>query len=375
MTGVVDFRARPDIYAIMPAIPRTGHKRRLNQRVVGNSELVTRYSEWLICQRYSRTARETYNRVVGKFFDFWGRRHFSYVTHLDVREFITSVSIRDLSAEIVHRYLWALRSFFDFLCIQGVVDEVAPRLIRPRPAKRPLPRALSEKNVSRLIRAAKNPRDRAILELFYATGCRIAELVAVRLEHVDFAKRTIMVNGKTGDRRVLFGLTAKRSLKHYLGGRKTGYLFESQYPVQRGCVSWNGSCWAGYWLDYTSGSGTARSRCMALGPASMGFDRAWSKFRKLVPNPDRGHIRRKPHPLTRSCISEIFKEASFRAGIGRATSHNLRHSFAAHMLDNGADIRHVQELLGHTSLATTNRYAQVISMPIARAYRAFHPRS
>jgi len=87
------------------------------------------------------------------------------------------------------------------------------------------------------------------------------------------------------------------------------------------------------------------------------------------------HIRKKPHPLTRSCIAQIFNEAACRAGLGKVTSHTLRHLFAAHLLDNGADIRHVQELMGHTSLASTNRYANAASVPLSRAYRKFHPRS
>ena len=348
---------------------------RRNSAKPGNTELVDRYREWLICQRYSRTTHEVYNRVVGKFLNFWGLKSFAGVSHLDVRQFIAESSSRDLSGEVVHRYLWALRSFFDFLCIHGVVDEVAPRLVRPRPAKRPLPRALSRKNVSRLIRGAKNHRDRALLEMFYATGCRSSELLNARLEHVDFAKRTLLVRGKSGERRVLFGLPAKRALKQYLQRRTSGYLFESQYPVQKGCVSWNGQCWAGYWLDYSEGSTIPRQRCVALGPASIGRNRAWLRFKRLIPNPDRGHIRARPHPLTRSCVAEIFREASFRAGIGRVTSHNLRHSFAAHMLDNGADVRHVQELLGHVSLASTNRYASVVSTSLSRAYKTCHPRS
>ncbi len=341
---------------------------------IRNPELVKRYGEWLVCQRYSRTTRDTYNRVANRFLRFWGHRHFSGVGHLDIRQFITEMASRDLSSEVVHRYLWALRSFFDFLCIRGVVDEVAPRLVRPRPAQRLLPRALSKRNVLRLINAAWNPRDRAVLELFYATGCRISELSNARLEHVDFARHTILVHGKTKDRRVFFGTSAKKRLREYLRGRTTGYIFESQSRVQRGCVSWNGSCWAGYWLDYTDGTGIPKRHCIWLGPTSMRFDRAWAKFKKLVPNPDRGHARKKPHSLTRSCISQIFKEAAFRAGLGKVTSHNLRHSFATHMLDNGADIRHVQELLGHTSLATTNRYANVAALPILHAYRRFRPR-
>jgi integrase/recombinase XerC len=78
--------------------------------------------------------------------------------------------------------------------------------------------------VRRLINAATNPRDRAILKLFYATGCRLGELVNIRLEHVDFARRTILVRGKIGDRRVFFGLTAKRKLREHLRGRKAGHL-------------------------------------------------------------------------------------------------------------------------------------------------------
>lgn len=239
-----------------------------------NSELVRRYCEWLVCQRYSRTTREVYNRVARKFEVFCGRRQFSHVRHLDVRAFITEMSFRDVWSEVVHRYLWALRSLFDFLCIRGVVDEVAPRLVKPRPARRPLPRALSKKNVLRLIAAARNPRDQAILELFYATGCRLSELLNIRLEHIDFANRRILVHGKSGDRKVFFGTIAKKRLRQYLCGRRTGYLFESQYLVQKGCVAWNGSCWAGYWLDYTDGSGIPRNRCVALGPQSLGIARA-----------------------------------------------------------------------------------------------------
>jgi site-specific recombinase XerD len=340
-----------------------------------NKELVRRYGEWLICQRYSRTTLEVYNRVANRFLVYWGRRHFSEVTHLDVRKFILKMGERDLSGEIIHRYLWALRSFFDFLCMNGIADKSAPRLVRSRPARRPLPRALSRQNVQRLLKATVNARDRALLEVYYATGCRISEIIGVRLEHVDFRKRTIIVTGKSGDRRVFFGGAAKKWMLKYLAGRKTGYLFESQHMIQRGCVSWNGKGWVGYWLDY-SNNGERRQRSKYLGlPKGMGRSAAWQRFRKLVPNPDAGHPRRKPHPITRSRVSEIFRRAVFRAGLGRVTSHNLRHSFATHMLDNGADIRHVQELLGHVSLASTNQYAHIASVPITTAYRKFGPRT
>jgi site-specific recombinase XerD len=337
-------------------------------------ELASRFSDWLICQRYSRTTYSVYNRVVRKFCVFWGRKRLSSVTHLDVRAFLIDASMRDLSADILHRYLWALRCFFDFLCIGGVVDDVAPRLIRPRPVQQPLPRTLSEQNVKRLIRAAGNARNQAIFELFYATGCRVSELLGIRLIDIDFTRRTIRIRGKGHERRVLFGTSAKRAMLTYLRGRTTGFLFESQPQIQEGCVSWNGTCWAGYWLDYTGGTGQPLNRCKALGPRQMTYAQAWRKFKKLVPNPDVGHIR-KPHQLTRSGIADIFKLASFRAGLGRVTSHQLRHSFATHMIDHGADIRHVQQLLGHSSLDTTMKYTRVTSTPVAQVYRRSHPRS
>ena len=340
-----------------------------------NAVLLHRYSKWLVCQRYSRTGRTRYNRIAERFSQFWGRRSFAAVGPADIRDFLIEMSERDLSGDVVHQRIWALRSFFDFLCLQGVADDVAPRFVRTRPEPRRLLRALSRENVMRLIDATTNPRDRAILELLYATGCRPAEFVGIRLEHIDFARRTIIVHGKCGDRRVFFGLTAKRAIRKYLNGRNSGYLFESRRPVQKGCVSWNGSCWGGYWLDYSEGSGIPRSRCVSLGPASLSHKQAWATFRRLVPNPDRGHVRPKPQPLTRYSIANILKEAAHRAGLGRVTAYNLRHSFAAHMLDGGADIRQVQELLGHRSVASTNRYSNVASVLIGDAYRKFHPRS
>jgi site-specific recombinase XerD len=130
---------------------RTGFYRDSSVENLKTEELVRRFSDWLICQRYSRTTLSTYNRVVRKFCMFWGRRKLSSVTHLDIRAFLIDASTRDLSADIMHRHIWALRCFFDFLCRGGVVDDVAPRLIRPRPVQRPLPKTLSEQNVKRLL--------------------------------------------------------------------------------------------------------------------------------------------------------------------------------------------------------------------------------
>src|SRR5579862_1985188 len=195
------------------------------------STLLKRYTEWLVCDRYSLTTLQVYPRVAGRFMDFWGRRALAKVRPSDIRDFLTEMSLRDLSTDVVHRYIWALRSFFDFLCLEGVADTVAPRYVRARPLPARLPRSLSKLNAARLIGAASNARDRALLELFYATGCRISEVIETRMEHVDFAKRMILVKGKGKTRRVFFGPLAKKWLLKYLNGRTTGFLFESQHRV------------------------------------------------------------------------------------------------------------------------------------------------
>lgn len=353
---------------------RAGLYRDVSLNHLTTEEIGSRFSEWLICQRYSRTTLGNYNRVMRKFFGFWGRKPLSTVTHLDVRAFLIEVSKRDPSADVVHRYIWALRCFFDFLSRAGVVDDVAPRLIRPRPVHSPLPKTLSEVSVKRLIKAANSIRDRAIFELFYATGCRVSELVNIRLSDVDFAKRTIRILGKGHERRVLFGVSAKKAILEYLKRRRAGYLFEAQPQIQKGSVSRSATCWAGFWVDYGDETGQPRRRRVRLGPKQMTKAQAWTQFRKLVPNPDKNHARRS-QMLTRSGIADIFKLASFKAGLGRVTSHQLRHSFATHMVDRGADIRHVQRLLGHSSLDTTMKYTNVISTPVSKIYRAAHPRS
>src|SRR5579862_1077325 len=210
--------------------------------------LLKKYSEWLVCQRYSYTTLRAYERISRQFVEFWGKRPLSRVRPFDIQDFLISRAYRDLSADVVRRNLWGLRSFFDFLCLRGLVGGVAPRYIRPRPEPPATPRALSKENARRLMAAAANDRDRALLEMYYATGCRVSELAAVRLEDVDFAKRTLWIHGKYGkSRRVFFGPTAKRYLQKYLRNRSDGFLFENRNPVQKGHVSWNGRIWVGYW--------------------------------------------------------------------------------------------------------------------------------
>ena len=156
-----------------------------------NADLAAKFSEWLVAQRYARVTQWAYKRVAFRFCHFMGRRPISAANHLDVRCFLIEVMKRDLSIDGYNRHLWALRRFFDFLYMGGVIDTMAPRFVIGKRHQRFIPRVLGESEIARLIRAAKTPREAAILELTYSTGCRVGELVAIRVEEINQRQRSI----------------------------------------------------------------------------------------------------------------------------------------------------------------------------------------
>jgi integrase/recombinase XerD len=176
-------------------------------------ELATRFKEWLRVLQYSKTARESYSRAVSKFCVYIDGKPLPAVTHHDVRSFLLDITRQDTSVQCANRFLGGLRCFFDFLYLGGVVDTVAPRFIRGRRYRGPLPKVVSERNVQRLVSAASTPRNKAIIELMYATGCRASEIVAMHVKQIDFRNCTVVVRGKGSERRVFFGAPAKRALK------------------------------------------------------------------------------------------------------------------------------------------------------------------
>ncbi len=336
-------------------------------------ELATHFKEWLGVLRYSRTAQDSYSRAVQKFCVYIGDRPLANVTHHDVRNFLLEITRRDISVQCANRFLNGLRSFFDFLYLGGIVDTVAPRFIRGRAYKAPLPRVIALDKIRRLITAAETPRNQAIIELMYATGCRSGEIVAMRIEDIDFRKRTVVVRGKGSERRVFFGRPAHRALTRYLGSRQKGFVFPTANPIQKGCVSNSCGQWNGYWCDYSRGADLMRPRVKYLGPSGITRAEAERRFKQLVPDLNKGRPDGK-RPIGRDTIYRLFRSASHRAGLGRITSHQMRHSFATHMLDNGANVRQIQHLLGHTSLNTTQAYTRVSSVDLAAAYAKYHPR-
>ena len=216
------------------------------------------------------------------------------------------------------RKLSSVRSWFAFLLERGLVPkDPAAGIKGPRlPSK--LPRALSEEDASRLVEAGTQgtdpARDRAVLELLYGCGLRIAELAALRREDVDLDERMIRVMGKGSKERIVpFGGKARDALIAWFNSEQAGegYVFPGQIE----------------------GAITVRT------------------------------------------INRIVRRAALAAGVAGVTPHALRHSFATHLLDRGAQLKVVQELLGHESLVTTQRYLAVSAERLRKSYEKAHPRA
>jgi integrase/recombinase XerD len=272
------------------------------------------------------------------------RRYVAFLTTRDVRDpraveeatirsFVASLSAsthgaegRPYRATSVARVLSAVRSFHRFLLREGVT-EGDPAVGVPRPRlPRSLPRPLPVDDVGRLLEApdAASPtgvRDRAILELLYGSGLRISELTGLDVDDIDADEGSLRVLGKGGKERELpLGSFAREALDAYLTRGRPALAT----AVTRGALFLN-----------ARGGRLSRQSCARL------LDR---------------YVR--------------------RAGIDRrVTLHTLRHSFATHLLEGGADVRVVQELLGHASVATTQIYTLVTSQHLREVYETSHPRA
>jgi integrase/recombinase XerC len=244
------------------------------------------------------------------------------VDHLLIRGFLADLHQRGLKKVSAARKLASLRTFFRFLCREGVLDTNPARaLLSPRLERR-IPAVLDEREVDAILAVPGDAdaavRARAILEMLYATGIRCSELVGLDLPDVDLGARMVRVLGKgRKERVVLFGSRAQSALKAYLEVRQK-----------------------------------ARPRHDALFLNARG-----------------GRL------TDRSVRTLVTGRMSAVALVRRISPHTLRHSFATHLLARGADLRAIQELLGHASLSTTQRYTHVDTKQILSIYRKTHPRA
>ena len=341
-----------------------------------NLKMAERFRAWLGAQKYSLSTQERYHRIACKLCHFVGPNALASVTPMDIGDFLTRTLPDRWQDSYISDHLGPLRSFFDFLYLGGVVDSVAPRFLRARARSKPLPRALTEAQIRKLIRGALHPRDRALIELLYATGCRVGEIRLVRVEDIDFRGRRFLVRGKRKERIVYFGEEASKSLRAYLRGRRSGYVFQDKIEPQKGYVTGTKTTWLGIWTDYTTGKKGGVMHTKRLGDRSVVTrEEAVRHFRGFLREKKVDLFRyRKDAPLNRSALSFVVRELGRKLGIPRVSPHALRHSFATHLLERGADIRAVQELLGHSYLTSTQVYARISNGAVRSAFKQFHPR-
>ena len=249
------------------------------------------------------------------------------VSVLDLRGYVASLHESGYSKATIARRLASMRSFFRFGQREGWTETNPAKPLRNPRRGRSLPHFLSAEEIGRLLQSppaaeTQGLRDRAIMETMYSAGLRVSELVSLNDGDVDFAAGVLRVRGKGRRERLApVGSYATRALKKWLRVRK---------------------------LDVREANG-------AESPVFV------NKFGCRL--------------TTRSVGRMLEKYLKITGLDGRTTPHSLRHSFATHLLDQGADIRSVQELLGHKSLVTTQIYTHVSTSALRKAYEKAHPRA
>jgi integrase/recombinase XerC len=271
---------------------------------------------------------KAYTQELTNFAAYAGSRRWKEIDHTTIRGFLSQLYQKGLSKTSVARSLAAVRSFYRWLAQEGVVEQNPAKLVATPKLPKKLPRVPTIEEMNSVLDgkmpevAAFPERDRLIFELLYGCGIRNAELTGIDLDHISLSAEAILIRGKgKKERHVPFGDAVKSALVAYLPARQT-ILSE-----------------------------------------------AHKNHSALLINQRGGR-------LTTRSVGRIIKKIAVAKGLSPDVHpHTLRHAFGTHMLEEGADLRAIQELLGHERLATTQRYTQLSMKHVLQVYDQTHPRA
>ncbi|PAQ15872.1 tyrosine recombinase XerC [Bacillaceae bacterium SAOS 7] len=281
-------------------------------------------------KNYSAYTIDGYERDIDEFFTFTseqGIMALGHIEYFDVRLYLTELHERQLARSSIARKVSSLRSFFRYLVREKVLKENPFVLVQHRKELKKLPSFFYEEEMEELFAVCEGEsvlqiRNKALLELLYATGMRVSECAAIELKDIDFEMSVMLVHGKGQKQRyVPFGSFAHQALERYIGEPRETLM-------------------------------------------------------KSVRKHDYLFVNHRGAPLTprgiRYILTKLISEASLT---GKIYPHMLRHTFATHLLNNGADMRTVQELLGHVHLSSTQIYTHITKEHLRKTYLSHHPRA
>lgn len=287
------------------------------------------FTEYLRAEcRLSAHTVDAYTRDLRKFREWLGNRAIKILTIKDLGDYVAWLSERELAPTSLARHIVSLRMFFKYLQLEGELKENLAELLGSQKLWERIPSVMSPSSVERFLQAPRPSqlfylRDRALLELMYATGCRASEVSNLRLVDLHLEDRYILSHGKGNKQRLIPIATQSAGVvRQYLEQLRPKILKTSESAV-----------------DWVFVSRTGKR-------------------------------------LRREAIWELVKKYALISGAPSSISpHTLRHSFATHLLAGGADLRQVQEMLGHANITTTQIYTHVDQSRLKKVHQKFHPRA
>lgn len=288
-----------------------------------------KFLQYLIYEKkYSEHTIKNYERDLDYFLLFLNDKKISNiknVTYQIIREYLIHLHNHNYSKKTICRYITSLRTFFKYLYNEGIIDSNVTTLISNPKLDKKLPNYLYPNDLEKLLNSPTTDnvlgiRDSLILELLYSTGIRVSELIDIKVKNINFNEKRIKILGKGNkERYVLYGNVCEQKLNKYL----------------------------------------KESRNI--------FNKNNSEFLILNKNGQK---------ITPRFIQKLMKKYQKLAGITvNVTPHTLRHTFATHLLEGGADLKSVQELMGHESLSSTQVYTHITSERLRSVYLKTHPRA